>query len=442
MGALRQNITDRGLRYRANRLIPEHTHVCAFCGKRGSLDVGHVNGNESDDAPDNLTWTCRPCNVVAGNTLRNEGRGRLTKQYNPSKSGGASSIGEWMQAVGAITPHIDRGDRGLASSMSVAQAVAMIRATPHSRRSDFAAKLRRRNPWFLSKPEPVKRKKKRSGLTVAQATREARKAGYRGVDFGDWLEAKHLEDRGPLVIQRLGDAYRAGIDEREEKEQAKTAGRSRVSPKVAAAAVKHRDIDQEALQAHFARGGTLAEFLKANPARKKKRGNPASAAAEAFEDFHGHASTEVVTVKQKVHHHKHLAAAGELRAITIKGIDGATHKITKFGGAILAFNEARNQLFVSGGDQSINLDDFGITKPHELETLGKLTNVDYFTTKTHLGKEGGTAIYQHGFRMTNENGKHVVVKITRYPDVIYRVLEEQLEFSGGSYTIRREGIDL
>ncbi len=44
--------------------------------------------------------------------------------------------------------------------------------------------------------------------------------------------------------------------------------------------------------------------------------------------------------------------------------------------------------------------------------------------------------------MTNENGAHVIVKIARWPDVIYRVLDEQLEFAGGSYTIKREGIDL
>ncbi len=131
-----------------------------------------------------------------------------------------------------------------------------------------------------------------------------------------------------------------------------------------------------------------------------------------------------------------------MQALVVKGIDGEIHRIKDFEGAILAFNEKRNQLFVEGGDQSINLENFGISEPHELETLGKLKQIDYFTTKTHLGEDGGTAIYEHGFRMTNENGQHVVVKIARYPDLIYRVVDEQLEFSGGSYTIRREGIDL
>jgi hypothetical protein len=80
--------------------------------------------------------------------------------------------------------------------------------------------------------------------------------------------------------------------------------------------------------------------------------------------------------------------------------------------------------------------------PHELETLGKLTGVEYFTNKSHLGDEGGEATYDHHFRMTNQNGRHVIVKISRYPDVVYDVVNEQLLLSGGSYTIRAEGIDV
>jgi len=76
-----------------------------------------------------------------------------------------------------------------------------------------------------------------------------------------------------------------------------------------------------------------------------------------------------------------------------------------------------------------------------LETLGKVVALDYFTSKSHLGEEGGTAVYAHQLRTTNEDGRHVTVKIARYPDLIYRVLDQQMEFSGGSYEIRAEGID-
>ena len=35
----------------------------------------------------------------------------------------------------------------------------------------------------------------------------------------------------------------------------------------------------------------------------------------------------------------------------------------------------------------------------------------------------------------------MIVKIARYPDLIYRVMDEQFEVSGGSYEILREGIN-
>jgi len=171
------------------------------------------------------------------------------------------------------------------------------------------------------------------------------------------------------------------------------------------------------------------------------KGNPAGAAAEVFEEFHGFEPSEVITVTKKVFHHEHLASAGKLTHLEIAGIDGNVHKVTGFRGSILAFNESKNQLFVEGGDQSINLGDFGIKKPHELETLGQLTDIGYATNKTHLGDEGGEAVYVHKLRTTNDNGRHVIVKVARYPDVIYDVRNEQLLFSGGSYEILREGIN-
>jgi hypothetical protein len=144
----RANVTDRALRYRANAEPPSGPRQCGFCGSRDNVEVGHVNGHEEDGEPENLIWTCRSCNVHASNTLRNAGLGRPTNQYNPSKSGGASNVGEWIQAVGTIVPH--KGEQyagynyGLVSDMKVGDAVAMIRATPQHKREEFAALLKRR----------------------------------------------------------------------------------------------------------------------------------------------------------------------------------------------------------------------------------------------------------------------------------------------------------
>jgi hypothetical protein len=190
------------------------------------------------------------------------------------------------------------------------------------------------------------------------------------------------------------------------------------------------------------RGGANA-YAVCSPLRKRKSKNPALEAIEGYEAFHGQQPDEFVTVSRQVHFHKHLSGAGKLKKLVVLPVAGKRRVVLSgFGGALLAFNEQRSQLFIEGGDQTVDLTVFGITeRPHELETLGSVKAIEYFTTKDHLGDEGGTATYVHRFRTTNENGQHVTIRIARYPDLIYRTLDKQLEFSGGSYTILPEGID-
>jgi hypothetical protein len=170
-----------------------------------------------------------------------------------------------------------------------------------------------------------------------------------------------------------------------------------------------------------------------NPAtavRKRKRKNPPAESAQAYKDFHGKESMETVTVKKEVHYHKHLAAAGKLLELEVVSRDGHKVTLSGFKGALLCFNEKRTQLYVEGGDQSVNLKEFGIgpSQAHEMEVLGEVVAVDYHTTKDHLGKEGGTAIYRHKFSKP-------------FPELQYDVPNEQLIFSGGRYVILDEGID-
>jgi len=165
----------------------------------------------------------------------------------------------------------------------------------------------------------------------------------------------------------------------------------------------------------------------------------AEAAAEVYEEFHGRPSEEVLTVTEKIHYHKNLAALGELRTLVVVSRDGGRVTLTRFKKAVLCTNEAKNQMYVRGGDQSVDLEAFGIRKPHEVETLGKVVELAYFTRKDHLGDEGGTAVYFHVAGETNEGGKRKMAGWA--PDLIYHEIDERLEFSGGSYTIRAEGVD-
>jgi hypothetical protein len=163
--------------------------------------------------------------------------------------------------------------------------------------------------------------------------------------------------------------------------------------------------------------------------RNKGKRNPAAEAAEAYTDFHGRPSEEVVTVKTEIHYHKHLAACGELRKLKVKPVGKLfTVSLSDFKKAFLAFNENRTQLFIEGGDQTVDLKQFGIKQAHEVETLGEVKVIEYYTIKDHLGSEGGQATYVHKFAKP-------------YPVLIYNVLDKQLTFSGGSYKVLAEGID-
>jgi len=202
-------------------------------------------------------------------------------------------------------------------------------------------------------------------------------------------------------------------------------------PRAVCAAMERRKYGQKELTRRSVAGRKAA---------KRKSRNPAAASAAVYEEFHGRPSSEEVTVIDKLHVHENLAGLGSLRKIVADCVDGKRHEIVGFGKAILCSNETKNQLFIRGGDQALDLAEFGISRPHELETIGVVVEIWYFTTKDHLGKEGGTAIYFHKAGETRTfSGR---TKMAGYgPDLIYRVRDKLLEFSGGTYEIRAEGID-
>jgi hypothetical protein len=182
----------------------------------------------------------------------------------------------------------------------------------------------------------------------------------------------------------------------------------------------------------------LVRRATANKGRKKnpKRRNPEDAAAARYEYFHGRGPDSITEVKRTVREHSVLSGIGKLNKLTIAAIDGSGRvELSKFKGALLAQNEAGTQMYIEGGDQSVNLADFGIRKPHEKEILGACLEVWYDTTKDHLGKDGGTATYHHKFG-GKKNGK-----ASRLPMIGYDVRNKQLEFLGGGYTLPDVGID-
>lgn len=492
-------ITDRAKRYRAQGAVTGKK-ICVICRRKPKrIDVMHLDGNESHGEKENLAYGCRSCNAKLAAAFKSIGAGRPTNQYNPAS--GVPSFQQYAWAVsqqkhsgehgefGAIihrTPkryrteyakrilreagrkrqeaHEDRWNPGGYLSIPRHILPEGVQAYQVSYDKGYAAGFRKGSlPAGSSKAfqdgfNDARRRAQNpgtgrwhvegvGGLSAANS-KLARDYGSRDTAFA---AAQTLANASGLTVsvyspsgaelhvepeQKRGKRGNPVEQTTTDKEQAEFAAKDlRRRGHVAVKVIKR--VKGEAFMSH---GGYKPVYVITS--RGQLTRNPAAASAEVYEEFHGHAPRETVTISKRVHVHEHLASAGTLRKLVVLGIDKRKHTIKDFGGALLAFNEDKNQLFVEGGDQSLNLDDYGIRSPHEMETLGKVQKIDYQADKTHLGKEGGRATYTHQFRTTNENGSHVTVSIARYPDLIYDVRNEQLLFSGGSYTIRAEGIDV
>lgn len=138
-------ITDRAKRYRAQKANAQTERRCIYCGRPGGeLHAEHINGKEADNEPENIAYACRSCNTTKGAHFAKIGFGKRTAQYNPTKAGGAANVAEWMEAIGAIRPHKGAKYSGHnygagSGTMKTAEAVALIRATPPAKRSEFAS---------------------------------------------------------------------------------------------------------------------------------------------------------------------------------------------------------------------------------------------------------------------------------------------------------------
>ena len=218
-----------------------------------------------------------------------------------------------------------------------------------------------------------------------------------------------------------------------------------------------------------AAGLQLARSLRGN---KKKR-NSARSSERAYEDFHGRAPDVDTIVETEVHHHENLPGIGELcwMIVRYETDDGEIQdvELESFDGALLCMNEQRAdnpQLYIEGGDQRVDLKKFEIGPPlHENETLGRMVCVAYYTTKDHLGDEGGEAEFVHVIEMPvdmaefkewglDEMARAAGLSNSAYwdeleeetadaqgPDVIYDTRNKLMLLSGGSYTLPDEGIE-
>jgi hypothetical protein len=178
--------------------------------------------------------------------------------------------------------------------------------------------------------------------------------------------------------------------------------------------------------------------------RKEARNprNPLDTSQAAYEGFHGEKSKRTIVVQDRRHFHTHVWALGPLVYLKVwlpsdrrkPGYRNFVEVEFDYEGknpVLVTANEKRNQMFFDGGDQSVDLKVFSVPpEPHETVVLGEVSDAHYFTTKKHLGNQGGTAIYKH--KLGEEGGE--------LPTLIYHTLEKRLSLAGGSYTIPNEGV--
>jgi hypothetical protein len=194
--------------------------------------------------------------------------------------------------------------------------------------------------------------------------------------------------------------------------------------------------DQRATFDALVKSGKIGQALKRNPR------NPLDTAQSAYEGFHGEKSKRTIVVQEKRHYHTHVWALGPLVYLKVwlpsdrrePGLRNFVEIEFDYEGknpVLVTANEKRNQMFFDGGDQSVDLKVFGVPpEPHETVVLGEVSDAYYFTTKKHLGDQGGTAVYKH--KLGEEGGE--------LPTLIYHTLEKRMSLAGGSYTIPNEGV--
>lgn len=174
--------------------------------------------------------------------------------------------------------------------------------------------------------------------------------------------------------------------------------------------------------------------LRASKKRSRRR-NPGELeqAAALSEDFHGRPARKVTEIEEPANQRTTLADLGLLRALHVEPISG------EFAGELfeLSFDKGTHvnsspdgrQIYLTEGDQSVDLDYLGLSdEARDHVTLGLCHAIVYLTRKGFDGFKKTDYIHEFG-----EDGGAP-------PTLHYDSLNRRLYFSGGTYTVKPEGI--
>lgn len=172
------------------------------------------------------------------------------------------------------------------------------------------------------------------------------------------------------------------------------------------------------------------------PGRATRRRNPEGGAAALTEAFLGRPARKLTVIEEQLHEHGTLADLARLLALYI-AIDGAEfdgarkpkecQKISFDADTRMAFEASGRQLFIVGGDQSLDVREFGQSPEKEFVVIGPVAFVEYFAAKQHLDEEDKTpGPYIHAFSEQSQ---------ASLPVLCYDAPNAKCSLAGGSYFI-------
>ena len=306
---------------------------------------------------------------------------------------------------------------------------------------------------WLTQPKETYHRSKGKAAPTAAAYRAGIQSGDTGL-FDSWMNAHGYEDFAPSVRDRMQAQYERGVERTGKDEQLKAA---RAEKKKAAAAkgyskywetykgVKIFKVDQGYA---VTSGGRRKIFSSQSDAEsfidsKRPRKNPEGSAAKLSESFHGRPAKEATEYVDTVHVHEVFADLGKAIRLCVLSNDGKELDIVFDGKTRVASNEDGDQYYFVAGDQSVDVDDFGVERIKESVVLGKAFGLVYYTTKHHLGDEGGKANYEHELGESEDLlGNRIPPKKRKgMPTVIYDTRNAELSLSGGTYHIDMTDVD-
>lgn len=191
---------------------------------------------------------------------------------------------------------------------------------------------------------------------------------------------------------------------------------------------------------HFGKGKPVAHFHKGkrtlrNPESESGSGPGADldpAASDLYRKFHGQDPDSVITYNIPESYPSDLAELGTLVELVIRTVSGLEATLSFNGDSPkLASTGDGKQLYILGGDQSLDLDKLKLSGEkweRDSMVVGVLDELTYKTAKDF-----------HSFKLTEYY--HELGEETGYqPFLVYDRLNSKLHVTGGQYEVKREGI--